>query len=137
MFLRGSYFGLPPKAFDDIMDSPHLSFPLLPLPHYVKGLANIATTEGTDSNNFVSQIYFLVDGMDIDEEWCHNYLDGLALAFVLRKSTRGAKKARMGSHPKCEGNLTTFIHDESERQDIMRVVGRGMDRRSEYFSSFL
>ena len=32
----------------------------------------------------------------------------------------------MGSHPKYEGNLTTFIHDESERQDIMRIVGRGM-----------
>jgi hypothetical protein len=127
----GSHFGLSPKAFDDIMDFPHLSFPLLPLPNYVKGLANIATTEGTDSNNFVSQIEFLVDGMDIDEEWCHNYLDGRALAFVLRKSTRSAKKARMGSHPKYEGNLTTFIHDESERQDIIRVIGRGMDRQSE------
>ena len=29
-----------------------------------------------DAHNFRVQLGFIIDGMDIDEEWCDNYLDG-------------------------------------------------------------
>jgi hypothetical protein len=34
------------------------------------------------------------------------------------------KKVRMGLHPKYEGNLTTYIHDESEREVAVNIIGR-------------
>src|ERR1700676_4281366 len=94
------HYGLHPGVFVDIMQLPDLAFPLLPLPHYIKGLANIVVGHGTDNNNFLMQITFLIDGVDIDEEWCNMYLDGLSMEFVQSISTRSAKKDRMGSHPK-------------------------------------
>jgi hypothetical protein len=95
---------------NDIMHLPHVGFPLLPLPHYVRGLMKIAVSE-RNALNFRIQLEFLVDGMDIDEEWCDNYLDGPAHwhEHVKSKCTRSAKKLRMGSHPKYDGNLTTYI----------------------------
>jgi hypothetical protein len=121
------HYGLHPGAFVDIMQLPDLAFPLLPLPHYIKGLANIVVSHGTDNNNFLTQITFLIDGVDIGEEWCNMYLDGPSLEFVRSISTRSAKKDRMGSHPKYEGNLTTYIHDESEREVAVNIVGRVME----------
>jgi len=114
-------------CIQNVIRSPDLDFPLLPLPHYVKGLANITVTHNTDDNNFLTQLEFLIDGMDIDEEWCHTYLDNLALEFIRDRSTRSAKRARMGSHPKYEGNLTTYIHNGLEREVVIRVVGRTME----------
>ena len=69
--------------------------------------------------------------MDIDEEWCDNYLqvDGPAQEQVKRKSTRSL---RMGSHPKYDGNLTTYIHNETEWKEALGVVGRVMENDGEY-----
>jgi hypothetical protein len=121
------HFGMPAKVFDTIMHPPHVGFPLLPLPYYVGGMVSVAVNQGTDDNNFLSQIEFLIDGMDIEEEWCCKYLSGSEQEFVQNKSTRGAKRLRMGSHPKYEGNLTTYIHDESERAAVLTVIGRDLD----------
>ena len=128
-----SHYGLNSQAFNEIMHLPHVGFPLLPLPHYVRGLMKIVVSD-RDAHNFRVQVEFLIDGMDIDEEWCDNYLDGPPLEHVKSKSTRSAKKLRMGSHPKYEGNLTTYIHNETERKVALGVVGRGMENRvSSYF----
>ena len=62
-----------------------------------------------NERNFRVQLEFLIDGMDIDEEWCDDYLDGPAQEHVKRKSTRSMT---MGSHPKYDGSLTTYIHNE-------------------------
>lgn len=90
-------------------------------------MVSVAITQGTDDNNFLTQIEFLIDGMDIDDEWCGKYLNGAQRTFVQNKSTRSAKRARMGSHPKYEGKLTTYIQDELERQSVLDVVGRNPD----------
>ena len=82
-----------------------------------------------NEHNFRVQLEFLIDGMDIDEEWCDNYLDGHAQEHVKRKSTRSM---RMGSHPKYDGNLTTYIHNETERKEALGVVGRVMKNDGEY-----
>ncbi|KAF8809430.1 hypothetical protein BYT27DRAFT_7187722 [Phlegmacium glaucopus] len=122
-----SHYGLDPKAFDEIMRPPHLGFPLLPLPRYVNGLASVVVRSGIDNNNFAVQIEFLIDGMDIDEEWCCTYLDGPGQDLVQSRSSQSAKKARMDSHPKYEGNLTTYIRNVEERNSIINVVGRVME----------
>jgi hypothetical protein len=57
------------------------------------------------------------------------------MEFVRSRSTRSAKKARMGSHPKYEGNLTTYIHNGSERKDVMGVIGRVMKNNGGYTRS--
>jgi len=132
-----SHYGLHSEVFVDVMRSPGLHFPLLPLPHYVKGLASIAVTHNADDNNFVTQLEFLIDGMDIDEEWCNTYLDDPALEFIRSRSTRSAKKARMGSHPKYEGNLTTYIHNELEREVVIRTVGRTIEDNGKSMSHYL
>ena len=130
-----SLYGLNSNVFADIIPlGDDGNFPLLPLPHYVRGLASTAAAPSynRDDSNFVVQIEFLIDGMDIDEEWCSIYLDDPSLEFVRSRSTRSAKKARMGSHPKYEGNLTTYIHNESERKDVMGVIGRVMKNNGGY-----
>jgi len=127
------HYGLDSKAFDDIMRLPHLDFPLLPLPRYVNGLASVAVRPNMDNNSFVAQIEFLIDGMDIDEKWCHTYLDGSCQDLVKSKSSPSAKQARMGSHPKYEGNLTTYIRNDKERNGIINVVGRVMADHGEFF----
>lgn len=118
------HYGLRPGVFVEFMQPLDLAFPLLPLPHYIQGLADIVVNDDTDSNNFLTQITFLVDGVDIGEDWCNMYLDGPSREFVRSLSTPSAKKARMGSHPKYEGNLTTYIHDESEREVALSIIGR-------------
>ena len=127
-----SHYGQDPQTFNDIMQLPQVDFPLLPLPHYVRGLAKIVVTE-PDTLSFQVQLEFLIDGMDIDEEWCDNYLDGPAHEYVKSRSTRIAKKLRMGSHPKYDGNLSTYIHNERERNEALGVVGREMPVVSSYF----
>ena len=113
------------------MHLPDVDFPLLPLPHYVRGLAKIIVTD-RNALNFRVQLEFLIDGMDIDEEWCDDYLDGPAQEHVKSISTRTAKKLRMGSHPKYDGNLTTYIHNETERTEALSVVGRVMKNNGEF-----
>jgi hypothetical protein len=127
LLVPASHYGLDSNNFISMMRSPALNFPLLPLPHYINGLASIAVSNRTDHHNFESQIEFLIDGMDIDEEWCCTYLDGPGLEFVRSRCTRSAKKARMGSHPKYEGNLTIYIKNELEREVVVCVVGRVME----------
>ena len=117
-----SHYGANSQAFDDIM---HVGFPLLSLPHYVRGLAKIVVSD-SNAHNFRVQLEFFIDGMDIDEEWCDNYLDGPAQEYVKSISTRSAKKLRMGSHPKYDGNLTTYIHNETERKEALCIMGRVM-----------
>jgi hypothetical protein len=129
-----SHYGADSQAFNDIMHLPDVGFPLPPLPHYVRGLAKIVVSD-RDAHNFRVQLEFLIDGMDIDEEWCDNYLDGPAQEHVKSKSTRSAKKLRMGSHPKYDGNLTTYIHNETERKEALGVVGRVMENHGEFFYS--
>lgn len=77
--------------------------------------------------NFEIQLEFLIDGMDIDEEWCDSYLDGFAKN-VKSRSTRSAKESRMSSYPKYDGSLSTHIHDETERKEALGVVGRVMGK---------
>jgi len=104
------HYSLHPGVFVNIMQPLDLAFPLLPLPHYIQGLADIVVNDGMDNNNFLTQITFLIDGVDIGEDCCNMYLDGPSLEFVQSISTPSAKKVRMGLHPKYEGNLTTYIH---------------------------
>jgi hypothetical protein len=126
-----SHYGLNPRAFADLLHRPHIGFPLLPLPHYVQGLASMVAGQNTSNPNFCIQIEYLIDGMDIDEEWCHNFLNGPAQEYVRSKSTPIAKKNRMGQHPKYDGNLTTYIHDQEERQRALSVIGRVMVNQGE------
>ncbi|KIM35677.1 hypothetical protein M413DRAFT_449627 [Hebeloma cylindrosporum] len=124
-----SHYRVNSQAFNDIIHLPHVGFPLLPLPHYVRGLAEIAASD-RNALSIRVQLEFLIDGMDIDEEWCDEYLDGSGQEYVKSKCTRNAKKLRMGSHPKYDGNLTTYIHDETEQKVARGVVGRTMIRDS-------
>lgn len=68
-----------------------------PLTHstYVQGLFIVVT-----SWTFVVQIEYLIDGMDLDEDWCLQYLDGQAQAQVRSKSTQIAKKRENGLTPR-------------------------------------
>jgi len=127
------HYGLNFTAFSDLLEVSICRFPLLPLPHYVQGLANVVTNQNEKNVIFATQIEHLIDGMDLDEEWCRKYLDGPAEVYVRSKSTPTAKKNRMGSLPKYEGNLTTFIHDEKGRQAALRVIGRTMENLSKNF----
>ena len=72
-----SHYGLNSQAFNDILHLPHVGFPLLPLPLYVRGLMKIVLSD-RNAHNFRVQLEYLIDGMDIDEEWCDSYLDGFA-----------------------------------------------------------
>jgi hypothetical protein len=127
-----SHYGLNSEAFNDIMRLPNVGFPLLPLPHYIRGLTETVVSD-RNALNFRIQLEYLIDGMDIDEKWCDNYLGGPAQEHVKKKSTRHAKKLRMGSHPKYEGNLTTYIHNETERKEALSVVGRVLKNHGEFF----
>jgi len=122
-----THYGLKPSVFPDLLDESICGFPLLPLPHYVQGLASVVTSQIEKNGNFAIQIECLIDGMDLDQDWCYKYLDGPAQEYVRSKSTSTAKKNRMSSHPKYDGNLTTFIHDERERQTALKVIGRTME----------
>lgn len=128
------HYGLNPTAFLDLLEVSICRFPLLPLPRYVQGLANVVTSHGKKNETFSTQIEHLIDGMDLDEEWCRKYLDGPAEVYVRNKSTSTAKKNRVGSHPKYEGKLTTFIHDERGRQTALRVIGRTMEYLGKNFT---
>ena len=81
-----SHYGMNSQPFNDVMHLLSVGFPLLPLPHYVRGLAKIAASD-RNAHNFRVQLEFLIDGMDIDEEWCDNYLDGPAQELVKSKNT--------------------------------------------------
>jgi hypothetical protein len=129
--VTGSHYGLNPRAFADLLYLPQVGFPLLPLPHYVQGLASMVAGQSTSNPNFRIQIEYLIDGMDIDKEWCCLFLDGPAKQYVWSKSTPIAKKNRMGQHPKYDGNLTTYIHDQEERQRVLSVIGRVMENHGE------
>jgi hypothetical protein len=131
-----SHYGVDSQVFNDIIpvNLPYVEFPLLPLPQYIRGLVKIVVSD-SNAHNFRVQIEFLIDGMDIDEEWCDDYLDGPAQEYVKKFSTRSAKKLRMGSHPKYDGNLTTYIHNETERKEALNVVGRVMENHGEFFYS--
>jgi hypothetical protein len=122
--IPGCHYGIPTKVFNAVINPPDVGFPLLPLPYYVGGMTSVVFNHGTKDNNFNSQIEFLIDGMDIDEGWCCKYIDSPEQKVIRERCTPSAKQARMGSHPKYEGNLTTFIRNESERQVILGVVGR-------------
>jgi hypothetical protein len=124
-----AHYGLSPIAFSDLLDASVCGFPLLPLPLYVQGLSDVVTSQREKNATFVVQIEYLIDGMDLDEDWCLKYLDGQAQAYVQSKSTPIAKQKRMGSHPKYDDNLTTFIHDERGRQAALKVIGRMMESR--------
>ena len=106
------------EVFNDIMHLPHIGFPLLP--HHVRGLGKTVVTD-RNAHNFEVQLEFLIGEMDI-EEWCDNYLDGPVL------ESRSAKKLRIGSHPKYDGNLSMYIHDETERKEVLGVVGRVIEK---------
>ena len=112
---------------------PNVDFPLLPLPHYMRGFTKTVVSD-PNALNFRIQLEYLIDGMDIDE-WSDNYLDGPAQEYIKSKSTRVAKMLRMGSHPKYEGNLTTYIHNETERKEALDVVGQVMENHGEFFYS--
>jgi hypothetical protein len=127
------HYGLNHTAFSDLLEVSICRFPLLPLPRYVQGLANTVTSQGEKNETFATQIEYLIDGMDLDEEWCRKYLDGPAEVYVRNKSTPTAKKNRMSSHPKYGGNLTAFIHDERGRQAALRVIGRTMENLGKNF----
>jgi hypothetical protein len=129
-----AHYGLKPIAFSDLLDASVCGFPLLPLPLYVQGLSSVVTSQTEKNGTFVVQIEYLIDGMDLDEDWCLKYLDGQGQAYVQSKSTPIAKKRRMGSHPKYDGNLTTFIHDETERQAALKVIGRMMESHGKQHS---
>ena len=74
LLVPDSHYCLNYQDFNDIMHLPNVGFPLLPLPHYVGGLMKIVVSDRT-AHNFRVQLEFLIDGMDIDKEWCDNYLD--------------------------------------------------------------
>ena len=75
------------QDFDDIMHLPNVSFPFLPLPHYAGGLMKIVVSNRNE-RNFRVQLEFLIDGMDIDEEWCDNYLHQDPLKNMSKGSAR-------------------------------------------------
>jgi hypothetical protein len=83
----------------------------------------------TNNNNFLTQIMFFIDAVDIGEDWCNMYLDGPSREFVRSISTPSVKKVRMGSHPRYEGNLTTYIHNKSEREVAVNIIGRVIERK--------
>ena len=124
-----AHYGLYPGTFSNLLDESVCGFPLLPLPHYVQGLASVVTTSQIEKKNrdFAILIEYLIDAMDLDEGWCCKYLDGPAQGYVRSKSTSTAKENRMGLQQKSDGNLTMFIRDETEQQMALRVIGRTLE----------
>ena len=98
-----------------------------PTPSSLRQRSREIVSSDPNALNFRIQLEFLIDGMDIDEEWCDNYLDGPAQEYLKSKSTQSVKKLRMGSHPKYDGNLNTYIHNETERNEALAVVGHVME----------
>ena len=116
--MADSHYGLNSQDFNEIM------------PFLIRRRSHVVSDR--NAHNFRVKLEFLIDGTDSDEEWCGNYLDGPAKEHVKRKSTLSMKKLRMGSHPKYDGNLTTYIHNETERKEALGVVGRVMENDGEY-----
>lgn len=52
-------------------------FPLIPLLLYVHSMMPVAAWECWQHGNFTCQLEFLIDGVDIDEEWCNKFLADL------------------------------------------------------------
>jgi hypothetical protein len=121
------HYGVNSEAFcNDIMHLPHVrvGFPLLPLPHYIKGLAKTVVSD-RNAHIFRVQLEFLIDGSSTRSGATTSHLDGPAQEHVESKCTRSTKKLRMGSHPKYDGNLTTYIHNDTENEalgDVGRVT---------------
>jgi hypothetical protein len=63
-----TYYGLEPLTTDKLVESAHLLFPVIALPHYIARMLRLAARLGGigASNRAMIQIEFLVDGMDLD-----------------------------------------------------------------------
>ena len=119
-------YGLNDLTPESLIRTSEVPFPLIPLPLYVRGMVTVAARERWQHGNFACQLEFLIDGVDIDEEWCDKFLSDLKSehTWMLERSTRQGKKRRMGSHPKYEGRITTFINNDEESKSARAVVGR-------------
>ncbi|KAF8587988.1 hypothetical protein K439DRAFT_1630183 [Ramaria rubella] len=120
-------YGLEPSYSSALLRGPQLPFPVIPLPYFFRGIATIANQYFEEEKwhpAFAIDIEYLIDGMDIDEEWCDKYLSGSPREYVYSLCTREAKRRRYGPHPKYSGNLTTYIRDEQQRRIALTVIGR-------------
>jgi hypothetical protein len=78
---------------------------------------------GTNHPMFAMAAERLVDGMDLDEEWCRQHISASAsetLSFALTLVAGKASRIDYFS----SNTVTCFIPDEQERQRLLRVPGR-------------
>jgi hypothetical protein len=125
-------YGLDGSFHESILRPPVTDFPVLALPPYIAGLVQ-RMMKLEDSRNgayflpFRMELGSLIDGMDLDEDWCDRYLESEANVLVKALSTREAKWQRYGTHPKYRGNLTTFIRNQEERSIRLGTPGRTLE----------
>jgi hypothetical protein len=108
------------EIIDSISPDQIASLPFPRLAPFFKGFCStyIATQEGTAA--IAAEL--LVDGMDVDEEWCHAHLSTLErdeLNFALRL-VRG-KRSRIPDFSSNE--VTCFITDYTEAWQLQKVPG--------------
>ncbi|TDL22323.1 hypothetical protein BD410DRAFT_788571 [Rickenella mellea] len=120
-------YGLNPlntKKF--IQPHPSDSCPMLHLKYHVEGIAEHVSKNANDPNItwWKMRLEFLIDGMDIDKDWCEKHLkDGPGRELVLSKSTPAAKINRIGKRKYMDGMLTCYV-DKDNRAEVIKTMGR-------------
>lgn len=94
------------------------------LPELIEGMSReFVAREDPEKAAVGMNVQQLVDGMDLDEEWCARYLNRdykYAYDFVIKEV-----KGRAGRvDPLWPDQVTCYIVDELERQRCLKVPGR-------------
>ncbi|KIY51205.1 hypothetical protein FISHEDRAFT_70848 [Fistulina hepatica ATCC 64428] len=120
--LPASLYGLDYEPLSQLISKDtSTEFPLLRLATFTRGLAAKALEPSADSiysGHFIILLTMLIDGMDIDEEWCaKNLPEGPVRDKVLSVATRQVKLERLGKW-KYQGWVTTYIETPEMQEKV-------------------
>ena len=99
-----SLFPTPFMAWITNLTSAFLSYPFLI--NYIRGLTKLQVSD-RNAQNFGVQLELLVNGIDIGEEWCDNYLDEPTQELVKSKASE-ARRSREWAH--IQSMIATLLH---------------------------
>ncbi|TDL19678.1 hypothetical protein BD410DRAFT_791800 [Rickenella mellea] len=121
-----TFYGLDPLTAEKFIPARHGdSRPILYLKYHVAGIAERYTNKDQNHTTWWGMMLeFLIDGMDIDHDWCQRHLDdGAGKDSVMKKSTTAAKINRIGKLKFYEGIVTCYVDDEI-RGMVLNTLGR-------------
>jgi len=124
ILVPASVYSLEPLVPEKIVPLSSSPARLLSLPHFLRGILN-RVNEGCVHNSFFQcLVEDLIDGVDIDEDWCRKYLEPEDAERLRPKVTPEGKQKRMGITGDYEGCFTSYIGTEADRQRARAVLGR-------------